>query len=141
MKKRLLPIFLSILLLGGALLAPSAQAQTAEWTGVCVDTVGGNTDVATIQGIQCLVANILSIAVTGVGLAGFVMMIIGSFKYLLSGGNAKGTEAARGTITYAVVGLVVVLSAFIILNLIQAFTGISPDILLNFRIPESTEGL
>lgn len=121
------------------MVTPQAQAQTAAWEGVCVEGTGADA-VATIQGIQCLVANVLSVAITGIGLSGFVMMIIGSFKYLLSGGNSKGIEEARGTITFAIVGLVVALSAFIILNILEAFTG-TPGLFTKFVIPTSDAGL
>lgn len=109
------------------------------WTGlnsVCVGT-GNAANVATIQGLQCLIANVFSIAITLIGLVGFVMLIVGAFRYLISGGNSKGTEAGRNTITYAVIGLLVALSAFIILNLISNFTGVNT--ILNFNIPNSDE--
>lgn len=117
-----------------ALVPSLANAQTQVWTGVCVGT-GSASDVATIQGLQCLVGNILMVAITLIGFAGFTMLLIGSFKYLLSGGNSKGTEQARNTITFAVVGLVVALSAIIIVNLIAAFTGV--NIIREFSIPNS----
>lgn len=112
-----------------------AHAQTDAWTGICVaDGSGfGNGDVATIQGLQCLIANFLSVAITLIGLVGFVMILYGSFKYLISGGNSKHTDSARSTITYAVIGLVVALSSIIVLNLISAFTGISN--ITSFVIP------
>lgn len=109
-----------------------AQAQvTQEWAdGVCV--IDG---VATIQGIQCLVANVLRVLIPGLGLVIFVMILVAGFVYMTSGGEAKNVEKARGSITYAVVGLVVALSAFIILNVISSFTGL--DIITNFTLPNS----
>lgn len=106
---------------------------------MCIaDTEGitGRGDVATIQGLQCVLANVLSIFLTVIGLAGFVMLIIGAFRYMLAGSNTKATESSRNTITFAVVGLVVALSAFIILNIVASFTGVTT--ILNFTIPGST---
>lgn len=120
------------------LLATPVSAQTRAWSGVCTDD-GKATGVATIQGLQCLLANVLSVALTVIGLGGFVMIIWGAFKYLLSGGNSKGTESARSTITFAIVGLVVALSAFIILNLVAEFTGV--DLIKQFVVPNSDTGL
>ena len=127
---------LSILTLTSLSLAfPSlAQAQTEAWSGVCVDTV--NTDVATIQGLQCLIANVLSVALTLIGIAGFIMLVVGSMRWMLSGGNAQNVEKAKNTMTFAVVGLIVVLSSFIILNLVAEFTGVKS--ILQFTIPAST---
>jgi hypothetical protein len=119
-------------------------AQTQAWTGVCVGPVKLNpnttaTDVATLQGVQCLLANIFTIILTVIGLAGFVMFIVGSFRYLLSGGNSKGTETAKNTFTFMVVGIIVALSGFIVLRLLASFTGI--DILTKIVIPSSNRGL
>jgi len=124
-------------------LAPTrAYAQTPQaWSGVCVgdsSVIPNSGSVATIQGLQCLVANILSVAVTAIGFAGFVMLIIGAYRYMISGGNTKGTESARNTITWAVIGLVVALSSFFIVNIIAQFTGV--DTILEFSIPDSSQG-
>lgn len=111
------------------------QAQTSEWSGICVYVE--DEEVATLQGLQCLLANVLSVALTVIGIAGFIMLVVGSMKWLLSGGNAQHVEKAKNTMTYAVVGLIVALSAFIILNLIAEFTGIKS--ILNFTIPDSSK--
>lgn len=116
------------------MLIAQVYAQTTQpWSS----TVCTQEGVATIQGVQCLMANILSIAITAIGFAGFIMLIIGAFNYLLSGGNSKGMETARNTITFAVIGLVVALSSFIILNLISDFTGI--ESILKFNVPSSND--
>jgi hypothetical protein len=118
----------------------NVQAQE-EWGGSGLNCTGsgsgmtGADDVATIQGFGCLIGNILSVAVTLIGMLALVMFIAASFRYLTSGGNSKSTEQAKGTITYAVVGLVVSISAFIILNLISNFTGIDVS---TFVIPQAT---
>jgi hypothetical protein len=125
-----------LLLVGITLSLPhSAMAQTQPWGGRCIEPAGGGESVATIQGLECLIGNVLSIALSGIGIAGFVMMIVGAFRYMLSGGNAKGTEGGRNTITFAIVGLVVALSSFIILNIVAAFTGI--NVITSFQIPNS----
>lgn len=122
---------LSVFLL---LFPPFVHAQgPAAWAGVCIEQTVDGQSVATIQGLQCLIANVLQIAVSIIGFAGFVMMIIGAFRYLTSGGNAKGVDEGQKTITYAILGLVVALSAYFILNAIATFTGIPA--ILSFTIP------
>jgi hypothetical protein len=54
----------------------------------------------------------------------FFMLIYGGIKYITSGGDKAQTEAARGTITAALIGLVIVFSAWAIITLINAFFGI-----------------
>jgi len=110
-----------------------------EWTGVCVldkTQSGFVSDVATIQGLQCLLANVLSVAVTLIGLAAFGVFVFSAIQLMLSGGNSKGLEAAKGSMTMAIVGIVVSLSAFIILGLISQFTGIN---FTTFIIPSPSQ--
>ncbi len=112
---------------------PSIQAfaQTTEWSNdYCV--VDG---VPTVQGFQCLIGNVFGVIIPALGLIAFVMLIVAGFRFLLSGGNSKGKETARNSLTFAVIGIVVALSAYIILRLIASFTGI--DEILNFAIPDS----
>ncbi|MDH5533405.1 MAG: pilin [Candidatus Pacebacteria bacterium] len=117
----------------------NVQAQE-EWDSSTLNCTGSGTgiadasDVATIQGFACLIGNVLSVAITLIGMLALVMFVIASFRYLTSGGNSKSTEQAKGTITYAVAGLVVAVSAFIILNLISNFTGIDVS---TFVIPDA----
>lgn len=115
--------------------ATPVSAQTLNWSGVCVG--GGDNDVATLQGLECMLANVFIVFISIIGLAAFVMFIVGAFRWMLSGGDSKGTSKARGTITYAVVGIVVALSAYIILNMISSFTSV--DIITQFTIPDSNE--
>jgi hypothetical protein len=110
-----------------------ASAQQFDWGGVCVG--GPDSDVATLQGLECLVANIFNVAITLIGLAAFVMLVVGSIRWLMSGGNSSALDKARSTMTYALIGIVVALSGFIVLNLIAGFTGV--DMILDFSIPRS----
>lgn len=118
--------------------AVQAFAQPQEWVGTCVGSgsgIRGAEDVATIQGLGCLIANVLSVAITMIGLLAFVMFIVASFRYLVAGENSKNVELAKGTLTYAVAGIIVALSAFILLNLIHQFTGVN---ITQFVIPEAS---
>lgn len=119
----LLTTSLSLVLLFGS--ASQALAQdTKVWTGGCIGDLADERDVATIQGIECIVENALTIGTTAVGIASFVMLLVGAFLYLTSGGNPKGTEAGQKTLTFAVIGIVVSLTGIIALNFISSFTGV-----------------
>jgi hypothetical protein len=90
-------------------------------------------DVATLQSLECIVKTILNLAVRFAGIAVFVMLIIGGFKYLTSGDDPKAKESARNTITYAIFGLVLLLAGWLILRFIEEFTGVNVTI---FEIPK-----
>ncbi len=131
----LVHIFAAVAVVMLTVAAPTQVAAQSDWSGVCVyeaSVEAGGYEVATIQGLQCLIGNILQVAVTVVGLAGFIMLLFGAFKYQLSGGDSKATQEARSTLTFAIVGIVVVLSAYIVLNLIASFTGV--EVIREFRI-------
>jgi ABC-type cobalamin transport system permease subunit len=82
------------------------------------------TDVATIGSLVSLFKNIVGAVVALAGVVLFVMLLIGGFTYLFSGGDQKKLEAAKGTISSAIIGLVVLISAYIIFSLIKMFTGV-----------------
>lgn len=132
-------VFMNFVML--ALALPTNQALAISgpqpWAteGVCAYSNGANT-VATIQGLQCLLANVLSVAVTFIGIIAFFIFMISAIKIMVSGGNSKGIEEAKGSMTYAVVGIVVALSAFLILNFISSFTGID---FTKFIIPDPSK--
>lgn len=95
------------------------------WTANCVGGKTGETpDVATLQGLECAFANIVSVALALAGIVVFVMFIFGGFKYLTSGGDPKAVESAKATLTHAVAGVVILVLAFVVLVLIRAVTGV-----------------
>lgn len=55
----------------------------------------------------------------------FFMLLIGGIRWITSGGDKAQTEGARNQVTSALVGLVIVFAAWAILQLIEAFFGIS----------------
>ncbi|MCL2110207.1 pilin [Microgenomates group bacterium] len=105
-------------------------AQTKEWRSLQQETnypcVSGITDdIATIQGVTCLIANAASIVFTLVGFAGFLMLVVGGIRFMLSGGTAQSIQQSTKTVTGAVIGLVLALSSFLIVTLISQFTGVN----------------
>lgn len=126
---RNLTISLSIFFL---LFSPSVvQAQT-EWTEVNGCLSDG---AATLQGINCLFENIVVIAIQLTGLAMFVMLIIGGFKYLTAQGDPKAIESAKTTLTRAILGLILAISAWMIILFISRFTGVEGILEFNVSLP------
>ncbi len=86
---------------------------------------------AVIGGFEGLFANVLNAVLGLAGIVLFIMLIIGGFKYITSGGDPKAAAAARMTLTHAIMGIVLVASAYLILVIIQEFTGAD---LTTFRV-------
>jgi cytochrome bd-type quinol oxidase subunit 2 len=87
----------------------------------------GGGDVATIQSLATLFTNILGVIVALAGVVLFIMFVVSGFSFLFSAGDPKKLEQARGTLTNAIVGLVVIVAAYLILKLIGLVSGY-PDI-------------
>lgn len=87
--------------------------DTYQGTGCLVDGV------PTLKCFEVVFSNILVIAGGLVIIALFVMFVIGSFNYLTSLGNAEKLKKAKGTIQYAIIGLVIFLASFLILRIID----------------------
>ena len=86
---------------------------------------GGNSDLAMCAtkdlGIGGALGTVIQfLFVIGVILAlGF--LVFGGIKWITSGGDKGGVEAARNTIIAAIVGLIVIFLAYVVINLILLF--------------------
>ena len=74
--------------------------------------------------IQIIRAIIRFIVVAAFILA-FVFLLIGGIKWITAGGDEKAIAGARGTITAALIGLVIVLVAFALIQLVETFFGVT----------------
>lgn len=116
------------LLLGTTLMAPalvpvSVLAQPNIEEGLCegANLQVGETDCnqddpeGTVNNIITTVINIFSVLV---GVVAVVMIIIGGMKYITSGGDSNNISAAKTTIIYAIIGLVVVALAQVVVRFV-----------------------
>ena len=53
-----------------------------------------------------------------IGAVSVLMLIYGGIRYTISGGNEKDVTAAKNTILYAIIGIIVALLAFAIVNFV-----------------------
>jgi len=100
-----------------------------------LDTYPG-TDVVMISSLQTLFTNVVGVIIALAGVALFIMFVVAGFSFLFSGGDPKKLEQARGTLTNAIIGLVVIVAAYLILRLIGAFSGYAN--ITKFSISPST---
>ena len=94
-------------------------------------------DVATIQGITCLLSNVVSAAMQLFGIVGFCMFVYGSFKLMTSAGRPDDFSTAKNTFTFVVLGFIIALSSLLIVNIIQDFTGIEGLLNIQFLSPSN----
>ena len=85
-----------------------------------VETING---VATLKGFEGIFENAISAILSFAAILLFILLIVGGYKYITSGGNPKSVESAKMTLTYAIGGMLLIALAFLILQFIEVFTG------------------
>lgn len=86
----------------------------------CIDK---ETGVATLTCIPIVFKNVVDAALIFAGVVALFMIIYSGIRYITSAGDPKAVEGARNTLTWAIVGLVVIILAYTIISFIAAFTG------------------
>jgi len=120
-------IIVGALILAGLVAAPLAIA-TPTFAAInpqeqtCIGTGGTWNGSACTQAGQAnlsqVVKTIVNVLLYVIGVVAVIVIIIGGIRYTTSGGNAASVSAAKNTILYAVIGLVVALLAYAIVNFV-----------------------
>ena len=63
-------------------------------------------------------SNILNTLIYATGAVSVLMIVIGGFRYSISGGDQSAINSAKNTILYAVIGLVLAVTGYAIVNFI-----------------------
>ena len=114
--KRIKQLLLPALLVVGfaAVLVPNAPVAAADLDpctlnpGMCASA--GTTD---INEVFRIIINVLLFVVIVIAV---IMIIVSGIRYTTSGGNANSVAAAKNTLLYSIIGLVVAIFAFAIVN-------------------------
>lgn len=85
----------------------------------------GQDKVATLKCIPDVFHNLVTAALVFAGVVAVIFIIVAGYKYLTSGGDAKKLEGAQKTLTFAIIGLFLIVFSFFIINLISYITGVS----------------
>jgi len=78
---------------------------------------------AALSELDSVFERIISVAIGLAGIALFIMLVVGGFKFLTAGGDPKKLDSARSTITMAIGGLILLLISYFILIFIGNITG------------------
>lgn len=85
----------------------------------------------TLQCVPLLLQGLINFGFAAAGTVALIFIIISGLKLIRSGGDPKEAEGARQTLTYAIIGLVLILLSAAIVNFIGTITGVSCITLLN----------
>lgn len=117
MKNKLVVIVMSLVAVFGVVsFVPSvASASPASQIRGGVNSVGGDKEGSDLGSRVRTIVNILLYIL---GAIAVVMIILGGIRYTTSNGDSSAITSAKNTILYAVVGLVVAILAYAIVNFV-----------------------
>ena len=120
--KKLQLLIISAFAVAAALLAPSPVALASD--SVIGDACKNNNSVICRQSENAesktnkFIQNIVNVLLFVLGIIAVIMIIVGGIRYTTSNGDQNQLTSAKNTILYAVVGLVIALLAYAIVNFV-----------------------
>lgn len=113
-------LVLAALVYGGIALASPAYAATAidptAQVKEGIKQAGGGS--STSADLPALIQNIINVLLFITGAVAVIMIILGAIRYITSNGDQADVKAAKDTIMYSVIGLIVAILAFAIVNFV-----------------------
>ncbi len=83
-----------------------------------------------------LFQNVINAALMFAGIIALFFIIWSGIQLIRSGGDQKQVQGARNTLTYAIIGLVLIFLSFFIINFISYLTGV--DCIQKFGFDQCT---
>lgn len=99
-----------------ALLSPVLVPSTAEAQIQKGINAARTDDMSSAADPESIVQKVVNIILFVLGVLAVIMIIVGGFRYVTSGGDSNKLTSAKNTILYAVIGLIVALFAYAIVN-------------------------
>ena len=125
MSTRLKQILSSLLIIPIMALGVSAALQINNVNVVRATEMTLNSGVSSSQGDDVpkdlagdVFKNVVNILLFIIGAVSVIMLIYGGIRYTTSGGNANSVTAAKNTIMYSIIGLVVAILAFAVVQFV-----------------------
>ena len=96
------------------------KALAESGTDVANNAVNSITPTGTNTDLTAQIQLIINLLIGLIAVSAVIMLIIGGFRYVFSQGEATATKGAKDTILYAIIGIVVSILAFAIVNFVIA---------------------
>jgi uncharacterized membrane protein len=93
------------------------DAGGSQW-GACVKD-----GVATLECIPIVFKNVINWALIFAGVVALVIVILSGIKFITSKGDQKQVATAKRSLTFAILGLILIFLSFFIIKLIGYITG------------------
>jgi len=89
---------------------------------------------AKIGDLETVFRSVLKVSISVVGILSLIMLVVGGFSYIGAGGDKQAVEKAKNTLTFAIAGLILAVSSWMIINILNEFLGLRGFTLTNFSI-------
>lgn len=122
MRQRIKSLVLALALVLGMSMPLAAPAGAINvFDNIKCDSTNKDTEVCKSKNndsVNELVQNIISTLLFIIGTVAVIMIIIGGIRYTLSNGDASQIKSAKDTVLYSVIGLIVAILAYAIVNFV-----------------------
>ena len=108
-----------------AVLAPLSASALSLMDVINGDYRGQGQPTELFDGGAAIIPRLINLMLFIVGILAVIMLIWGGIRYTTSGGNANSVTAAKNTIMYAIIGLVIAIFAYAIVNWVVGELGTS----------------
>ena len=125
MLKKVALLIPALALVAAVGVAPVTYAASCSTPQECAQDGVGSVDTgASSASVSDIIQSIVNILLFVIGAVSVIMIVIGGFKYVVSNGDASQVKSAKDTIFYSIIGLVVAILAYAIVNwVITAFVS------------------
>lgn len=96
----------------GALDPTAAGCRVNPSATICQNNAGN---------VDAFIKNLVRILLWAIGIISVIMIIIGGIRYVMSQGDTSNVQQAKNTILYAVIGLVVALLSYTIVDFVLGY--------------------
>lgn len=111
-------LLVPVLAFGMAATSPAMAADDLGGLRGGVDKTKTDEQPATLFGDGGVFTNVINIALFIIGALAVLMLIIGGIRYTVSGGDTAAVTAAKSTIMYAIIGIIIAILAYAIVNFV-----------------------
>ena len=122
-----LPIAISLMLgtiiaiLATPTMEVAASTPTCGTAAECIRSGLDSSATGTSGSVSDIIGTVVNVLLFLLGAVCVIMIIVGGFRYVTSNGDQSAVKAAKDTILYAVVGLIVAIAAYAIASFVVSY--------------------
>lgn len=116
--KATFPFLLAAISIGAVVLLPEPALAFSLSMSDGASSARGIDQASTLFGSTGIFTTLTNVMLFIVGAISVIMVVVGGLRYVISGGNSTNITAAKNTILYAVIGLIVAILAYAMINFV-----------------------